>query len=228
MKSAFKNPLTIYLSFLVNWWQNKLKHKNFYQGYMARVYDSDLEPNIKVYDYSILKDAKIGAYTYININTELASGTSVGRFCSIGPNCRIGLGKHPSQTFVSSHPSFFSTREQAFQTFADRDYFEELESIRIGNDVWIGANVLILDGVTIGDGAIIGAGAVVTKDVLPYTIVGGVPAKLIRSRFDEATIHFLLDFKWWDKDEAWLKKHFKDFHSIDEFLQLHRSDFVNR
>jgi acetyltransferase-like isoleucine patch superfamily enzyme len=225
MKSILKNPMTSYLSFLVNWWQNKAKYKNFYQGYMSLVIRSELEPNVEVHDYSLVKHSQIGAFTYINTNTELASGTSVGRFCSIGPNCKIGLGIHPSENFVSTHPTFYSARKRYFPVFADQDYFKELESIKIGNDVCIGANVLILDGVTIGDGAIIGAGAVVTKNVPPYSIVGGVPSKLIRYRFDESTISFLLDFKWWEKDEAWLKKHFQDFHSINDFMQIHCSNW---
>jgi acetyltransferase-like isoleucine patch superfamily enzyme len=134
------------------------------------------------------------------------------------------LGIHPSRDFVSTHPIFFSTKKQVGITFADKDYFQEEKGIKIGNDVWIGANVIILDGVTIGDGAIIGAGAVVTKDVPPYSIYGGVPAKLIRYRFEQKTIDFLVKFKWWNKDEEWLKTNFQDFHNIDTFLQRYAQE----
>jgi acetyltransferase-like isoleucine patch superfamily enzyme len=120
---------------------------------------------------------------------------------------------------VSTHPIFYSTKAQAGITFADRDYFEERKPIKIGNDVFIGANVIVLDGVTIGDGAIIAAGAVVTKNVPPYSIYGGVPAKLIRYRFEQETIDFLVNFQWWNKDREWLKNNFKYFHNIKEFFE---------
>ncbi len=87
--------------------------------------------------------------------------------------------------------------------------------LKIGNDVWIGANVLILDGVTIGNGAIIAAGAVVTKDVPPYAVVGGVPAKIIKYRFNKEEIDFLEQLKWWEKDEKWLTEYGKYFNNVE-------------
>lgn len=90
--------------------------------------------------------------------------------------------------------------------------------VEIGNDVWIGSHVLIMDGVKIGDGAIIAAGAVVTKDVEPYSIVGGVPARHIRYRFSEEQIKKLLQLKWWEKDFGWIKEHYRDFRNINEFI----------
>lgn len=90
--------------------------------------------------------------------------------------------------------------------------------IEIGNDVWIGDRVTILDGIRIGDGAIIGSGAVVTKDIEPYTINVGVPAKSIRKRFIEDEIKFLLEFKWWNKDWEWIKINSDKFESIENFI----------
>lgn len=104
-------------------------------------------------------------------------------------------------------------------SFADRNYFEEFEKIGIGNDVWIGANVIILDGIEIGDGAVVAAGSVITKSVPPYAIVGGVPAKIIRYRFEKDKIEKLLILKWWDMDLAYLRKNFTKFHNIDGFLE---------
>lgn len=140
--------------------------------------------------------AQIGRGTYVG-GARLQNCT-VGAFCSIGTRTRIGaLGRHPTR-WLSTHPAFFSPLGQAGFTFVDRSHFEELAHVTVGNDVWIGAGAMILDGVRIGDGAIVAAGAVVTTDVAPYAVVGGVPARFIRSRFDEPSIRVLLDMRWWD------------------------------
>lgn len=135
-------------------------------------------------------------------------------------------GTHPTKKWVSTHPSFFSSKNIVTNLhFSDVDLFKEREylpdglSIHIGNDVWIGADVKILEGVKIGDGAIIAAGAVVTKDVEPYSIVGGVPAKKIRDRFTTKQIEFLLKLKWWNKDLEWIKKHANLFRDIDLLME---------
>ena len=91
----------------------------------------------------------------------------------------------------------------------------------IGNDVWIGLNATILDGVTIGDGAIVAAGAVVTKDVPPYAVVAGVPAKIIKYRFTESQIDFLLKFRWWEKDRKWIQQNYKRFQDIESFIEAY-------
>ena len=152
---------------------------------------------------------------------------NVGQFCSIGNDVRIVVGTHPADTWVSTHPAFFSVKKQAGFTFADKPYFRELihamdsdNYAEIGNDVWIGDHVRILQGVTVGNGAVIAAGAVVTGDVEPYTIVGGVPARVIRRRFSEEDASFLQTFAWWNKDMDWLQQHRRDFEDISKIREL--------
>jgi len=160
----------------------------------------------------------VGSYTYF-AGFDAVMNATIGKFCSVGASVSIGPGKHPVE-YISTSPVFFSPQKQCGVTFADQSYYREMGNVKIGNDVWIGANAIILDDVTIGDGAVIAASAVVTSNVEPYAIVGGIPAKFIRKRFSDELIAKLLEFKWWDKDEEWLKKNFKSFHSIENFERL--------
>lgn len=145
---------------------------------------------------------------------------NIGRFTSIGPFVRTNRGIHPtSEPFATSCPMFYSTKKKNGKTFASRMMFEEfLPPTEIGNDVWIQQNVFFSAGIKIGDGAIILAGAVVTKDIPPYAIVGGVPARVLRYRYNKDTIQFLLDFRWWEKDVDWLKSHWKLMCNIEELM----------
>ncbi|MGH0229538.1 CatB-related O-acetyltransferase [Sinorhizobium meliloti] len=148
----------------------------------------------------------IGRYTYIR-SGSIASAASIGRFCSFGPEVRIGDGNHPT-SFLSTHPFQYGSAI-GFELWPEYDEFcasgitELPQDVRkaapiIGNDVWIGGRAIVMRGVTIGDGAVIAGGSVVTKDVQPYEIVGGAPAKRIRPRFTGKTIERLLKLKWWE------------------------------
>lgn len=172
----------------------------------------------------------VGLASYIGPNTSLYR-TKIGRFCSIADGVKTGFGNHPTKGFVSTFPSFYyETQNLPFSFVGCNEvaYFdiwrcaddEKKYVVEVGNDVWIGSNVLIMDGVRIGDGAVIAAGAVVTKDVAPYSIVGGVPAHHIKYRFEEKQIKALLDFKWWEQSFDWIQKHYLDFHNIDAFLHV--------
>ena len=164
----------------------------------------------------------IGYGSYIGRASRI--NASIGRYCTISENVATVLGTHPVGDFVSVHPAFFSAAGQAGFTYVDTNKYNEYKyadgdkcHVVIGNDVWIGYGAMIMGGVTLGDGAVVAAGAVVTKDVPPYTVVGGVPAREIKKRFCDEDIEFLLNFKWWDKPRAWIKENADIFDSITEF-----------
>lgn len=175
--------------------------------------DSSFEGANKIYPNSNFSGS-MGYGTYIGSHCEMSA--NIGRFTSIAPYVRTNRGKHPfSYPYVTTCPMFYSTRRQNGKTFAKRMVFQETEKVPvIGNDCWIGENVFIVGGVKIGDGAVVLAGAVVTKDIPPYAIVGGIPATVIRYRYDDETIRFLMDLKWWNMDVEWLQQHWELFGDV--------------
>ncbi len=152
----------------------------------------------------ILKHLReLGSNVYIGDHTYIGLCKKIGSYSSISFNVKIGLRNHPLE-YVSTSPVFYGAARGWLKENTLPITDEML--VEIGNDVLISANVIILEGVKVGDGAVIAAGAVVSKDVEPYAIVGGVPAKLIRYRFDEATRKELSASKWWDRSETELKE----------------------
>lgn len=168
-----------------------------------------------------LHSCELGYGSYVHKNSVLRN-VKVGRFSAIGENVNISLFEHPIN-MVSISPCFYK-HNFTLRSFVEEDYFEDFKcgetgySVQIGNDVWIGQGVSIKSGVVIGDGAVIGTGAVVTKDVPPYAIAVGVPAKVVRYRFSDKQIESLLEMKWWEKSCSWLEENGKYFVDIDEFI----------
>ena len=171
--------------------------------------------------------SRIGRGSYIGRESFFYK-TSIGRFSCIGNNVRIVAGRHPIHGWISVHPAFFSSIAQAGFSFASKNLFPEYKwadeskeiLVSIGSDVWIGDGVSIVDGVTIGDGAVIAAGAVVTKSVQAYSVVGGVPAKVLKNRFSEEEISFLLSCRWWDQSIDWLRKNAASFTNMEDFTRI--------
>ncbi|WP_417228370.1 CatB-related O-acetyltransferase [Amphritea sp.] len=165
---------------------------------------SKLGRYVKVMAKASVYDSKIDDFSYIAGGK--VNRSTIGKFSAVGSGALVGgLGMHPTN-FLSIHPAFYSTKNQCGINFAGEEFFSEYKETTIGNDVWIGANAIILDGVNVGDGAIVGAGAVVTKDVPPYAVVTGVPARILRYRFTEEKARLLIGSLWWDLSDELLKE----------------------
>ncbi|MBF8457267.1 CatB-related O-acetyltransferase [Kaistella sp. G5-32] len=185
-------------------------------------HNSVISPKAYIGEIFSLVDSKIGDYTSISANSKI-SFTEIGKFCSIGPNFISGWGIHPTDG-ISTSPLFYSKSHATGNTFSEINKIQERLPVVIGNDVWIGANCFILDGVKIGNGVIIAAGAVVTKDVENFSIVGGVPAKVIKYRFEKEDIEKLEILKWWDFDNENLKNVERYFFDINAFLKHYKKN----
>ena len=166
---------------------------------------SFINKKVQINRFCIIRKTTIDAYSYISRSCCL-NNVEIGKFCSIAKNVNVGLAIHPIN-FISTSPIFFSPKNATgIKWTKDKSFEDNPKKTIIGNDVWIGSNVTIMGGLNIGNGAIIGANALVTKDIKPYSIVGGVPAILIRKRFEDKIIKKLLDIEWWNLKEENIKE----------------------
>lgn len=186
------------------------------------VINSQIHKTVKVNSGATIVDSSIGRYTYTCYDDEIVN-CEIGQFCSISDDVIIGGAEHPIE-WGSTSPVFQNVKHSGPKKRFANHRFDGIPRSIIGNDVWIGKRVIIKAGVHIGDGAIVGAGAVVTKDVPPYAIVAGVPARIIRYRFDADTIARLLTIKWWDMTDEQLERYAGAINNVDAFLRAIESE----
>lgn len=193
--------------------------------------DTRLGVNPLIHATATVRDASIGRYCEIGANASLVASTfgdysyvapyadiinaRVGKFCSIAAMTRINPGNHPMERATQSHFTYraswyFGGEADEAEFFAGRAQ----KPVVIGHDVWIGHGAVILAGTTVGDGAVIAAGAVVSKDVAPYTIAGGVPAKHIKHRFAPDIAARMQALAWWNWDHGRLHVALPDFRKL--------------
>ena len=182
------------------------------------VIDAHLSENVQLRESNIVTNASIGRYTYLQRNSMVTYAT-VGAFCSIAENVRIGATNHDLRRFTTHEITF--NHHYGYIRERDLDFTQKLEKEMtvVGHDVWIGYGAIVMPGVKVGHGAVIGAGSIVTHDVPSYAIVVGNPAKIIRFRFDDETIQQLLRSKWWDWPKEQIVKQMSYGIGVQDFLE---------
>lgn len=180
--------------------------------------NNEIDAKATIYRGVKIKGSKVGAYTYISANTDVENA-EIGKFCSISDHCRLGMGGHNTNQ-ISTSPIFTEVHNGTkFQWISENTNDVPLKKVIVGNDVLVGSHALVLGGVSIGNGAVVAAGAVVIKDVPPYAVVGGVPAKVIKYRFSQEIIDRLQEMQWWDWTEEKLKNNMELFQREDLTLE---------
>lgn len=188
---------------------------------LASVLNSEVEQGSKIEAGSSFINSSMQRHSFCGYDCSIINA-EIGSFCSIANGVKIGGVAHPMH-FVSTSPVFLSHKDSVKAKFARHDFLPAIRTV-IEHDVWIGEGAFVKAGVCIGTGAVVGMGAVVTKDVPPYAIVAGNPAKIVRKRFSEETIRSLLRTRWWDLADEQLRKYARYMDNPEVFLKeiLHK------
>ncbi len=192
----------------------------------SHVRDSFIGAWTDVGPHCSLSESSLGDYSYLAGHVSMI-WTDVGKFTSIAAQTRINPGNHPTWR-VTQHHSTYRRIQYGFDTKEDADFFawRKAHHCSIGHDVWIGHGTTVIAGKNIGTGAVVGSGAVVTKDIPPYAIAVGVPARVVKFRFPPDVVEKLMATQWWDWDRATLVERFKDLLDLDGFLEKYGSSPV--
>lgn len=182
----------------------------------SAIKNSRIHPSSKVEAGSEIVNSNFDKHSFCGYQCEIIN-CDIGSFCSIANHVIIGGGMHPMQ-WISTSPAFYAGRDSIRAKFSEHQRPQPLRT-RIGHDVWIGERVLIKQGVTIGTGAVVGMGSVVTRDVAPYAVVAGCPARVLRHRFDPPLVQRLLASNWWALDEDALRRAAVHARDPEAFLQ---------
>ncbi|KQW97673.1 CatB-related O-acetyltransferase [Flavobacterium sp. Root420] len=182
----------------------------------SSILNSQIHKTSKIEAGSTIVNCSIGKYSSSGYDCKFVN-TDIGSFCSIASNVCIGDSMHPID-WVSTSSVFYDVNDSIKKKFS-KHAFSDVKRTIIGSDVWIGQNVLVKQGVVIGTGSIVGMGSVVTKDIPPYSIFGGNPARLIRYRFPVETIDKLLETTWWELDDDKIVSLAVDFNSPEELIK---------
>ena len=192
----------------------------------AKVRHSRLGGYTEVGQRTSVLETTMGDYSYVVNDSEIAYA-SIGKFCSVAAHVRLNPGNHPMWRASQSH---FTYRASAYWPGREEDeaaFFDWRRSapVTLGHDVWIGHGAVVLPGRTVGTGAVVGAGAVVTRDVPPYAVAVGNPARMLRPRFAPAVAERLLSLAWWDWDHERLRSALPDFRdlSAEAFLEKYEA-----
>lgn len=185
----------------------------------CRISDSTLGAWTELYANCELQETVFGDYSYAAGDVTIIYA-EIGKFCSFASHVRINPGNHPMQR-VTQHHCTYRRRQFGFADTDDAEFFSwrRRQKCIISHDVWIGHGAVVMPGVKIGTGAVIGAGAIVTKDVAPYDIVAGVPARRIGQRFSSTVAEKLLAIAWWNWDRPTLEQRFGDLLDTDQFVE---------
>jgi phosphonate metabolism protein (transferase hexapeptide repeat family) len=185
----------------------------------AKVLDSTLGAWTEIGANCVIEESIIGDYTYTAGDAQITY-SEVGKYCSIASHVRIHPVNHPMWR-VTQHHMTYRRVQYDLGEYDDMEFFEwrKDHKVTIGHDVWIGHGAIIMPGVSIGTGAVIGSGAVVTKDVPPYMIAAGVPAKPIKERFPKEIAEKLLEIAWWNWDRPTLEERFEELNDVERFIR---------
>lgn len=182
------------------------KRKNVALGSHVEISGVNFGRYARIAHHAQISHSNIGLRTSIGRFAKI-NNAQIGKYCSISWDVTIGATQHPM-----THPSTHAFWYRSQFGLCDNDVSPVVEVTKIGNDVWIGCNVVIMPGVAVGDGAIVGAGSIVTKDVEPYAVVAGSPAKKLKMRFSSDEVAKLKELQWWDWPDEKIREHY-DFFS---------------